>query len=263
MKKIAIIGCGAICRGIVEAVSSEIVNAKVVALLDKDVEKCRKIIQELGLNDVKTCSKIDELLETDPDIVVEVASPSAVKEYALPVLERGKILIILSSGALLDENLRNTIVETCKRTGARVIVPSGAIGGIDILKALSIVGIDRIIMRTRKPVKALPVEERVEEPKLLYRGPASDAVKKFPLNVNIVATVTLASGVEPEIEIIADPGIEENIHELEIESKISKVRLMLRNIPTPWNPRTSYIAVYSTISILKRLCEEQYIIIGT
>ncbi|NPB00401.1 MAG: aspartate dehydrogenase [Crenarchaeota archaeon] len=263
MRRLAIIGCGAICRGIVEAVAKKLINARIVALLDKDVEKCRKIIQELGLGDVKVCSDIAELLKEDPDIVIEVASPEAVKSYAIPILERGKILIILSSGALLDKELRDRIIDICRHTKARIIIPSGAIGGIDVLKALSIVGIDKIVMRTRKPVKALPINEKIESPKLVYRGPASEAVKKFPLNVNVVATVTLVSGIEPEIEIIADPGIEENVHEIEIDSKISKVRITLRNIPTPWNPRTSYIAVYSTISVLRKLCEEEYINIGT
>ncbi|NPA23788.1 MAG: aspartate dehydrogenase [Crenarchaeota archaeon] len=262
--RIAIIGCGAICRGILDAVKKGyLTNVEIVALLDRDVEKCRRIAQELGMESVSICSNIEDLLRRDPEIVVEVASPAAVRQYAIPILERGKILIVLSSGALLDEDLRKRIIETCERTGARVMVPSGAIGGIDILKALAVAGIERIVMRTRKPVRALPVEEKIEKPKTLYKGPASEAVKKFPLNVNIVATVTLVSKIEPEIEVIADPEITENIHEIEIESKISKVKIVLRNIPTPWNPRTSYIAVYSTISLLKELCEKQHIIMGT
>ncbi len=262
MRKIAIIGCGAICRGLVESISrGHIRNVEVVALLDKDPTKCSKLVEEFHIS-AKICRSINELLEENPEIVVEVASPFAVKEYALPILEKGKILIILSSGALLDKDFREKLLSTCARTGGKIIIPSGAIGGLDILKTLALAGIEKITMRTRKPVKALPVHENIDRPKTIFKGPASEAVKKLPLNVNIVATITLATGIEPEIEVIADPNIGENIHEIDIESRISKAKIVLRNVPSPWNPRTSYIAVYSTILALKKLCEEECISIG-
>ncbi len=264
MKKLAIIGCGAICRGVVEAICRGIINnVEIVSLMDRDLEKCRKIVYEYGITNVKICNSIDELLDTDPDIVLEVASPEAVREYADKVLSRGKIFIILSSGALIDKDFRERLIELCKKYGGKIYIPSGAICGFDGLKALSVVGIEKIIVRTRKPVKALPITGKIDKPEVIYRGPASEAVKKFPLNVNIVASIAIVTNIEPEVEVIADPDVSENIHEIEIISKISNVKIILKNMPSPWNPRTSYIAVFSTIFTLKQLVEENYINVGT
>ncbi len=264
MKKLAIIGCGAICRGIVEEYSrNTFKNLKIVALLDKDLTKCETIIREYGIKDVKICRDVDELLQQDPDIVLEVASPQAVYEYAIKVLSKGKILIILSSGALIDPEFREKIVQTCHEYGGRVYIPSGAIGGLDILKSLRIDKIEKIVVRTRKSPRSLSIHIEIEKPQVVYRGKASEAVKKFPLNVNILATIALATGIEPEVEIVVDPEVTHNIHEIEIYSSISNVKIEMRNVTTPWNPRTSKLAIYSTIQLLKELTEEQYVKIGT
>ncbi len=198
---------------------------------------------------------IDQLLSTRPHIVVEAASQEAVKTLGPRVLEAGATLVVLSVGALLDPEARERLLEASRRSGSPIYVPSGAIAGLDAVRALRLAGIERLILRTRKPPRALGVE--ASQPKLLFRGPASEAVKRFPANINVAAALTLAAGVEPMVEIVADPGAERNTHEIIVESPASRLRILVENVPSPDNPKTSYLASLSAVSLLKSLAERQ------
>ncbi len=265
MRKVAIIGCGAIGSVLIEAIARGVVKCKLVALMDIASEKCSSISSMHSLEGVAICSDLDCLLKASPTLVVEAASQEAVKMYVPRVLEMGIDVVVLSVGALLDEKLISEIRKVMGLSKARVYIPSGAIAGLDAVKALSLTGIDRVVLKTTKNIRSfdrntlrkLGVDvENVKTKTLIYSGKASEAVKLFPANINVVAALALASGVEPNVEIYADPMAMHNIHEIIVEGKASKIFIRVENVPHPQNPRTSYLAALSAATLLKRLCEE-------
>ncbi len=264
MKRIAIIGCGNIGSELSKAIDRGIVRAKLVALYDIIIDKCTNIASTLSNEKPTVAGKFEELLTLKPDIVVEAASQEAVRQYGEQILLNGIDLVVLSVGALLNDDIRKRLREASHKTSARIYIPSGAIAGLDAIRALSVIGIDKIILRTRKPPKTLkgaPGAQDIEldkltKPQVIFRGHASKAVKLFPANINVAATLTLMANREPIVEIIADPTINKNIHEIIVESKASKIRIVVENNPSPSNPKTSYLAVLSVIELLRSITSE-------
>ena len=256
--RLALIGCGAIGSEIVEAVKRGVVRAELVALMDIYPERCEAL--KPGPETLITKS-LDALLATNPDIVVEAASQEAVREYGPRVLEAGKTLVVLSVGALLDEETLRVLREAAERGGGRVYAPTGAIAGLDAVRAVRLAGIERVVLRTRKSPKSLGVS--VDRETVLFRGPAREAVKRYPFNVNVAAALALAAGVEPEVEIIADPAVDRNIHEILVESRASKITIRVENVPSPRNPKTSYLAALSCIELLRRLTSGEWLEVGS
>lgn len=272
MKRVAIIGCGAIGSEIARAIDEGYVEADLVALYDVIKEKCEELASKLTKCKPLIASSIDEVLATSPNIVVEAASQEAVKQYAEKVLKSGADLVVLSVGALMDVELVERIKEAAREGNARVYVPSGAIAGLDAIRALRKVGIERVLLRTRKPPKSIkPCEtlkfdpSKVVQPTVVFRGKASEAVKVLPFNVNVSAALSLASGMDIEVEVVADPTIEKNVHEIIVESKASRITIRIENVPSPTNPRTSYLASLSAIELLRKLCSGSgyEIVVGT
>jgi len=179
-------------------------------------------------------------------------------------------VVVLSVGALLDKEIYNEVVKAAESSNARIYIPTGAIAGIDAVKALSLIGVKRIILRTYKNVKSFDQKvlsqlgfNEVRERTKIFEGDGATAVKLFPANVNVVATLALASGKIPWVEIYADPTLNENIHEIEVEGEVSKIRIHAENMPHPGNPKTSYLAALSVIQLLKQLAGDTHIIVGT
>jgi len=259
LKRIGIIGCGAIGSSIARAIDRGDIEAELVTLMDIDINRCTKILETLARQKPVAVSNIDRFLELKPDIVVEAASHEAVKDYAHRILMYSD-MVILSVGALLDSDTYRRIIDVATRSSRRIYIPSGAIGGLDILRIHSYAGIKKLKLVTRKPASSLGV--RAVELVTIYRGRAGDAIKLYPRSLNIAATISIATGFEAEVEVIADPNIDRNIHEIEIESTAGRAKIVLENIPSPENPRTSYLAILSTILLLKELCKEgvQYIV---
>ncbi len=269
MKRVAVIGCGAIGSELVKAVAKGIVRAELVALFDMVKDKCVDLVGKYGLKNTRVVESIDDLLATNPDVVVEAASQDAVRQYAIKILERGSSLVVLSVGALMDRDLLGKLVDIASRSGARIYVPSGAIAGLDALKAIRIVGVNRVVIRTRKPPRSLKPcgalsyrPESVTQPTVVYRGRASEAVKVLPFNVNVAAALSLASGIDVEVEVVADPTIDRNVHEIIVDSPASRITIRIENVPSPSNPKTSYLAALSAIALLKKVCEEEVLDVG-
>jgi len=266
-RRVAIIGCGNIGGELAAAVDRGVIKARLTSLYDVVRSKCTELAARLSREKPVVAESIEEMLAAKPDIVVEAASQAAVREHGLKILLAGADLMIMSVGALLDEELRSRLEEASRKTGARIHIPSGAIGGLDAVRALRLAGIDKVTLRTRKPPAALKNAsgaagvklEELRRPEILFRGPASKAVKLFPANVNVAATLTLMSGVEPIVEVIADPTASGNIHEIIIESKASKIKIQVINKPSPANPKTSYLAVLSAVEALRSLASEERI----
>jgi len=263
--RIGLIGCGAIGNEIAKAIDEGLIpNATLKAVLDKDPQSAKTLNTQLKKK-IKVVKTINQLLKTGVDLVVEAASQQAVKEYAEKILKSRKDLLILSVGALLDNTLLQNLLKICQRYGNRIYVISGALGGIDAIKAASIVGFTDLILTTRKHPNALASSpfftergldpKSITQPTLLYGGGASEAVRLFPANINVAATLTLAATPkEPLIRIIADPTLDVNIHELTAKGEFGEITIVMKNKPSLKNPKTSYIAALSAISALRSIC---------
>jgi aspartate dehydrogenase len=196
------------------------------------------------------------------DIVVESLPRALFRSIAEPAIAKGRTFVPLSVGALLDEG---DLIETARTTGARILVPSGAILGLDAVKAAAEGRILSVTMVTRKPPAGLTgapylIEhgislEGLTEPLRVFSGNARDGARGFPANVNVAAAVSLA-GIGPDktqMEIWADPGVTRNTHSIVVEADSARLTMMIENIPTEENPKTGRITALSTLSLLRGL----------
>lgn len=269
--RVGIIGCGAICSVIMSSVCRGDVEVELVALMDTSPEKCEKLLKNcVTQRSTAICKDIDCVLEARPQLVIEAASQRAVRDCVPKLLARGVDVMVLSVGALLDEELYRGVVEAAKSSNAKVYIPSGAIAGIDAVKALAPLGIERVELRIYKNVKAFDPNTlkrlgfaEIRERTKVFEGSGVDASRLFPANVNVVATLALASGKIPWVELYADPTLTKNIHEIEVEGPASRIQIRVENEPHPENPKTSYLAPLSAIELLKELTKSTNILVGT
>lgn len=275
LTKVALIGCGAIGTVLAEAVDSgRAGETSLVAVFDVVPKSVERLVKHLKHRPKGYLDFEQFLKESEADIIVEAASQEAVKLYAEQVAKAGKSIMIMSVGALLNEALRSRIEAAAKKAGCRVIVPSGAIGGIDAIKAARLGGLERVTLTTRKNPdslkyspyfqKAVKDPSKMKEPVVVFEGAAEEAVKAFPANVNVSAVLSLAGigGAKTIVRIVADPSATRNIHEIEAEGEFGRLTVRLENIPHPENPRTSYLAVLSAIETLRSITSRD-IRIGT
>ncbi len=264
MLKIGIIGCGAIGARICAAIDNGSINAQLVAIYDRKSEHCEKILRQL--KNKPLISSFEELI-SKADIVVECASQAALCELGLSVLENGKDLMVMSVGAFMDQELLKKFYMTAKKNDCRIYIPSGAIAGIDGLKSASMASIDRVILSTTKNPKGLEgapyiIEHNIDpgsfhEKTLIFKGTAKEAVRAFPANVNVAASLSLAGigSDRTEVNIFVDPGSIRNIHEITVTGDFGKFTCCIENVPSPDNPRTSLLAALSAIATLKKIAE--------
>lgn len=204
------------------------------------------------------------------DIVVESAPAAAFHEIAEPAVRAGKVLVAISAGALLDHA---DLIETARATGAQIVVPSGAVMGLDAVRGAAESGISSVTMITRKPPGGLAgapylVEHGIEvdgldAPLKVFEGSARDAVRGFPANVNVAAALGLA-GIGPErtrLEIWADPGVARNTHDIRLEAETVRFQLRIENVPSRENPRTGRSVAPSVVAALRRFVAP--LIVGT
>ncbi len=262
--RMAVIGCGAIASRIVDAVASGLLSYHVTGLLDIRPERCRRLAERLP-QPPRIAGSLEELLRDRPEIVVEAASPEAVREHGERVLRAGASLVVLSVSALLDEQLLSRLAGAAAETGSRIYVPTGAIAGLDAVRAHRLAGIERLVLRTVKPPEALGLsrEQLAGEARLLYRGPAREAARRYPLNLNVAAALALAAGREPTVEVYADPNASRNIHVILVEGPAGRLEIHVENVPSPENPRTSLLAALSVVELLRRLSRSDPLEVGS
>jgi aspartate dehydrogenase len=269
-----LIGCGAIGTVIAEAIddgkAGDIELAAVYDLVEEHAEKLVNILKKKP----KIAREADDLIsDSKIQIIIEAASPEAVKQYSVRLLSANKDLMVMSAAALIDEKLFAEISSLAKKKGRKVYVPSGAIVGLDNIKSAAIGKIDEVTLTTRKPPQSFegaPFVEKnhidlssLKKPLVLYEGSAKEAVKLFPQNVNVSATLSLA-GIGPEktkVRIITDPATKVISHEIHVKGDFGEFETKTINRPFPTNPKTSFIAALSAIATLKKINEN--IIIGT
>lgn len=264
MLKIGVIGCGAIGAQICKAIDNGTISAQLVAIYDRSSEHCKRLRKSLANKPV--ISSPAELISKS-DIVVECASQEAVRELGLSVLDNGKDLMVMSVGALMDNELLMELILSARKNDCRIYIPSGAIAGIDGLRSASIGSLNKVIISTVKNPKGLSgapfiLENNIDpysyhEKTLIFEGNARDAVRAFPANVNVAASLSLAGiGAElTQVRVYVDPQASRNIHEITVEGDFGKFTCRIENVPSPENPRTSLLAALSAIATLKKITE--------
>jgi aspartate dehydrogenase len=240
------LGCGNIA-GIIASRGGD--YAEITACHDVDRQRLRDFGRRTG---AEACEDIEALLACDFPVLVEAASGQAVRHYLPRALACGKDVVVLSVGALLDPAFQDQVRAEAHRAGRRLYVPSGAIFGLDNLKVARLAPLERLVLRTTKHPRALGLDPG-EQRRCLFRGPASEAVRRFPKNINVSAALGLAAGIEPEVELWADPQARSNRHEIEAKGAFGSVSIRTDNLPSPDNPATSYLAALSVLTLLKDL----------
>lgn len=206
-------------------------------------------------------TSLDDLPADAFDLAVECAGHEAIREFGVAVLERGADLMVIATGALADDAERERLRAAAVSGGSRMLLPAGAIAGLDGLAALRRGGLTSVRYTAAKPPEAwrgTPAEEAidlgaVEEPTAFFRGSASEAARLYPKNANLAATVALAgAGFEDtEVELIADPTTEDNIGAIEAEGRLGRLTVELRGPPMPENPKTSIVTAYSILEAIQ------------
>ncbi len=261
--KIGLVGCGAIGSEIARAIDSGRISADLVAVCDHNPETAKSLIDRLEKKPLK--ARLEELVNLS-DVVVEAASQRAVPAIARATLARGKNLMIMSVGALMDGDFFQEVQELASKNCSRIFLPSGAIAGLDGLKSASIGTIERISLTTTKNPKGLEgapyiLQQKIDlgaltQAAVIFDGMASEAVRGFPANVNVAATLSLAARDVPvHVKIVADPNIHVNRHEIVVEGEFGKIFTRVENVPSPSNPKTSYLAALSAIATLRSIVE--------
>ncbi len=241
MRKVGIIGCGAIGTLIAGAVKKRIVECDKLILYDHKIEKAEKLKKSLHVP-ITVVKNLEEMIELKPTVIVEAASQQAVKDYINRILAANIELIVMSVGALLSLNIRSN----------KIHIPSGAIGGLDSISSVALAGIDEVILTTRKNPRALDMDN--PEEKLVYNGSAEEAVRLFPKEMNVAATLALTAQREKvKVRIISDPKVSRIVHEITIKWKHGDMLLKFANDPHPENPKTSALAAWSAIKLLKEI----------
>ena len=258
MLKVGIIGCGTIGSRIAAHIDSKLKGrARVTVLSDVDNKKAKGLSAELKAR--PRVASIPELINS-VDLVVEAASAKVSGDIARRAVSAGRNVMVMSTGGLLKGY--KVLFELAEKKKSRIYLPSGAICGLDGLKGAKLSGIRKVTLTTRKPpegFRGAPYVAKhnidlgkIRSEKVLFEGDAFKAMEGFPANINVAATLSLC-GIGPEktrVKIIASPSIKRNIHEIEAEGAFGKLTARTENVPSPGNPKTSYMAVLSAMATL-------------
>lgn len=256
---VAVAGMGAVGQPVARAVAEGIPGLRLVAVSARNHERSRAIVDRFRHN---VPVEPAERLAAMADVVVECLPAAAFTLVAEPAVKAGRTLVVISVGALLANW---NLVEMAQKYGAQIIVPTGALLGLDAVQAAAEGKIKSIRMVTRKPPAGLAgapylrenniVLEGATKPQRVFVGTARNAVKGFPANVNVAAALGLA-GIGPDktfIEIWSDPTIDRNKHTITVESDSASFEMSISNIPSEENPATGKITALSVIAALRKL----------
>jgi aspartate dehydrogenase len=255
---VAIAGLGAIGREVAMALDQGIDGLELAAVSAANIDKHRAWIDKLGK---KPEALPIEALADAADIVIECAPSNLVRSIVAPAVSRGKIAIVLSVGALLQNE---DLIALAREHGGQIVVPTGALIGLDAMTAAAVGTINSVRMVSRKPIAGLLgaphlVEHNIEiegitEPLRIFEGTAREAAKGFPANLNVAVALSLAGiGADrTRVEIWADPTVTRNTHRIEVDSDSARFAMSIENIPSE-NPKTGKITALSVIACLRKL----------
>lgn len=265
--KVAIGSLGTVGMALARRIAVGDGGLMLTAVSARDTDRARERLASIG-SDAEVLAL--EALADAADVVVECAPAEHFLTLAAPVIAAGKILVPISVAGLLEHM---DLVERARETGARIMVPSGAILGLDALRAAREGEIQEVRMITRKPPGGLAGAphlvdnaisiEGLTAPLKVFEGTAAEGARGFPANVNVAAAVGLA-GVGPErtvLEVWADPGVDRNVHDIKVVADAASFTLHIENVPSVENPRTGRLVAQSVMATLRRLSAP--LIVGT
>ena len=256
--RVAIAGLGAIGRVLARKLADGVPGLTLASAATGNHAKAQDWLTAEGI----TCPLVEpETFPDHADLAVECAPPCVLDRICRPMLEAGKQVMVLSAGALLP---RPELIELAKARGGQIIVPTGALLGLDAVTAAAEGTIHSVRMITRKPPRGLAGApylvsngisvEGLNGPKRVFCGSARDAAAGFPANVNVAAALSLA-GIGPDrtlMEIWADPTTDRNCHTIEVDSDCAQFTLSIENVPSE-NPKTGRITALSVLAALRKL----------
>ncbi|MFH1406393.1 MAG: aspartate dehydrogenase domain-containing protein [Candidatus Omnitrophota bacterium] len=261
-KTIGIIGCGTIGTQLAKAIEKRFFEkAKLLGICDADAKKAKALQALLGSK--PKVMKAGEIIKRC-ELIIEAASATISANIARSCIVKGKDVMIMSVGGILKDP---KIIQLTNRSKAKLYIPSGAICAIDAVKAANIAGINEATLITAKPPHAYSgaayvVRKKInlssiKTKKVIFEGPAAEAAVGFAQNINVAATLSLAGigAKKTHVKIIADPALKRNTHQVEVRGKFGVLSAKTENVPSPGNPKTSYLAVLSAIATLKGILE--------
>jgi len=262
--RVGLLGGGTIARLVLDAIRrGALPCVEVVALAGRSsASRAAALAAEHG---VPYVAGRDALLARRPEVVLEAASHDAVREHLVPLLGVGVHTVVLSAGALVDEALRLAAERAAAESGAMLYVPAGGIGGLDALKAACAAGVDEVSIEVAKPpaawkdiafVQALRIDlDGLSGRRVLFAGAAREGVPHFPQNVNIAAVLSLAGiGLDrTRLVVVADPALLRNTHTIRVSGPTGRFSIVMENVPSAENPKTSWLACYSALAAIRAL----------
>ena len=267
LKNVALIGCGSIGYEIAQSIDKQqIPNCRVSALFDEDNERLNRLKQSLINIPDGIYNNFDDFISStafnETHFVIEAASIEAAERYSVTLLERGKDIMIMSTGSFSNTAFNDKILSLIREKGRKVYLPSGAIGGSDILRAVK-GQTDEVLLITTKSINSIKGApffakrnmnaDTIEKKTVIFEGTAEEAITEFPSNINVSALISMA-GIgfyKTRVMVIVDPFITTNQHEIRVKWRYGEFYIKINNYPSPSNPKTSYLAVLSAIECLR------------
>ena len=268
MLRIGLVGCGTI-------------GSQLALVLERDYAHAARLVGLHDSNRAQAMALQTQLVTRPPllslpalirnsRLVLEAASSEIAADVVRRCLRAHRSVFVMSVGGLLQDAAWQRLA---RRSRSHVYIPSGALAGLDGVKAMATGRITRVSLTTRKPPRALASApyvlrkrlplERYTQPSVIFEGSPRAVVRAFPQNTNIAAALALATGLSGSrvrIRVVADPTIRRNIHELDVEGDCGRIQCRIESRPSA-NPKTSELAVRSAIVALRRLFDP--VVIGT
>ena len=268
-KNISIIGCGAIGSELALSVDRMMMeNVTISSFLDINLENAETLKSKLSNNSPLIFNNFTEFIESESfknvDLVVETASQNALINYLNPIILLKKDVLVMSVGAFANPDFFSEVLKNVEKNDINLYLPSGAIAGIDAIKCVRN-SISYVTLTTTKNHNSLKDSlffkktnltiDSIKKRTLIFEGSAIEAVQNFPANVNVAALLGLAGiGIEKtKVNVIADPSLRINKHEIKVIGKFGELIVRVKNIPSPTNPKTSYLAILSVIESLRSI----------
>ncbi len=256
MKRACLIGYGAIAKTVEQELARHIERVALIGIL----------VRAPGCAGTATVhahpffSSVDQVVAAQCDVAVECAGHAALRAIGPACLAAGIDLVVASVGAMADSATEQILRDSAARGGGRLIIPSGAVAGLDGIAAARIAGIERVVYRARKPAKSwlgtaaqqMVDLENITRTSVFFRGNAREACALFPQNANVTAAISLAGiGFEnTEVTLEADPEATCNQHQVRVEGRFGTIEILLNVYSLPDNPKSSMLAAYSLVSAL-------------
>ena len=259
--RVGLAGLGAVGLEVARRLIAGVPGLMLAAVAVRDIDKARRALPQIG-GDIPVRKATE--LANDCDVVVECLPPALFREVAISAIDRGRILVPLSVAQLLENG---DLIERARQKGARILAPTGALIGLDAVRAAAEGTIHSVKMVTRKPPAGLKGAPYLREhgisvdglkvPLKVFDGSAREGARGFPANVNVAAALSLA-GIGPDrtrLEIWADPGVTRNTHRIEVEADTARFSMQIENVPSE-NPRTGKNVALSVVAALRGLTSE-------